>query len=96
MFDPPTAQAKFGYAVILKTKRVPRDLLSKMAYTSAPEEIGGGTLWQIYKDEASARRFMEVEFSDFEYEIVGVTISLADGITYMDTDSPMPEKFDTN
>jgi hypothetical protein len=63
-----------GYALV-----VPKDGRSdsnRLASTSAPTPLGGGTIWQIYKTKraavACARRF-----GDVRYDIRRVTITAA-------------------
>jgi hypothetical protein len=63
------AMNKIGYAV---TPVGEVDL----CFTSAPEILGEGSIYQIYTNRADAERFCaEIEFSDAEYEVVEVTIS---------------------
>jgi hypothetical protein len=48
-----------------------------LCYTSAPEAIAGGSVWQIYTNEEDANAFCEeVKFWDANYRVVQVEITL--------------------
>jgi hypothetical protein len=48
-----------------------------ICYTSAPEAIAGGSVWQIYTNEEDANAFCEgVKFCDANYRVVQVQITL--------------------
>ena len=59
-----------GYAIKVKGQKY-----GAMCYTSAPEILGGGSVWQIYKTRRDAEKFLEVPFGDAEYEIIAVDIN---------------------
>jgi hypothetical protein len=43
-------------------------------YTSAPEMLGGGAIYQVYKNEEDALNFLEIPFVDAKYEMRPVII----------------------
>jgi hypothetical protein len=45
-----------------------------LCYTSAPEMINGGRIYQIYLTKKEAKEFLKLQFSDAEYEIVKVIV----------------------
>lgn len=47
---------------------------NQIPYTNAPEILGGGAMYQIYKEEQDALNFLEFDFSDAEYEIRPVIV----------------------
>lgn len=50
--------------------------LNALCYTSAPEILGGGTIYQIYTTRKEAEEFVrDIVFSDAKYEVVPVEIS---------------------
>jgi len=51
-----------AWAIVLKgTEDIP--------YTSAPEMLGGGSIYQVYTSEADAKAFCRVPFADATYEV---------------------------
>lgn len=49
----------------------------RLCYTSAPEVVAGGSVWQIYTNEEDANAFCkEVKFWDAKYKVVQVQITL--------------------
>ena len=52
-----------------------RGKLCKLCYTSAPEIIGGGFVYQIYTDRADAEAFCQIPFADAEYVVGECTIN---------------------
>ena len=47
---------------------------NQIPYTSAPDEIGAGAIYQVYKKEQDALDFLEIPFSHAEYEIRPVIV----------------------
>ena len=51
----------------------------KLCYTSAPEIIYEGTIWQIYKTRKEAKEFLQLPFGEqCQYKIVKVEIKILD------------------
>ena len=57
-----------GWAIIIN---------GKLCYSSAPEIIGQGTLWQIYKTKKEAKKCCKLPFGeDCNYKIIPVEIKI--------------------
>lgn len=61
-----------GFAIVPVTK----NMEGRICYTSAPKEIGEGTIYQIYTNLEDAQKFLELDFSDAQYLIIPVLINL--------------------
>ena len=56
-----------AYAIVLKSTR-------EACYTSAPEILNGGHIYQIYLTRDEAENFLKLRFYDAEYDVVEVCV----------------------